>query len=58
MDTNLTIFGERNIRRIRDEKQEKRYFSVIDIVGLLVDQNDYKKAKSYRTTLKNRLKTE
>ena len=55
---NITVFGERNIRRIRDETKEKRYFSIIDIVGILIEQNNYNKAKSYRTTLKNRLKIE
>ena len=34
------------------------FFSVIDIVQILTDQNDYKRAKSYWTTLKSRLKKE
>nr|DAP49854.1 MAG TPA: hypothetical protein [Caudoviricetes sp.] len=32
MHENLALFQEQKIRRHRDEKQEKRYFSVIDIV--------------------------
>lgn len=55
---NLAVFEEKKIRRIRDEKKEIRYFSVIDIVGILTEQDDYNKSKSYRTTLKNRLKME
>jgi len=31
---------------------------VIDVVGALIEQSDFKKAKSYWTTLKNRLKDE
>jgi hypothetical protein len=54
----LAIFEAYKIRRVYDEKKEKWYFSVIDIIAVLIDQKDFKKAKSYWTTLKNRLKTE
>ena len=57
-DKNLTIFENFHIRRHYDEEKEVWYFSVIDIVGALTSQNDYKKAKTYWTTLKNRLKKE
>jgi len=50
--------GEYKIRRQYDEEKEVWYFSVIDIIAVLTDQNDYKKAKTYWTTLKNRLKNE
>lgn len=55
---NLTIFENFKIRHHYDEKKEKYYFSVIDIVAALTEQADYKKAKSYWTTLKERLKKE
>ena len=58
MDEKLVLFQEQKIRRHPDEKLEKRYFSVIDIVWVLVWHTDYQKAKSYWTTLKNRLKAE
>jgi len=54
----VTVFEGKKIRRIYDEKQEKWYFSVIDIISVLTEQSDFKKAKSYWTTLKNRLKNE
>ena len=54
----LAIFENFKIRRHYDEKTETWYFSVIDIVAVLLDQVDYNKAKSYWTTLKNRLKQE
>lgn len=54
----LAIFENFRIRRHYDEKNEIWYFSVIDIVAALTEQTDYKKAKSYWTTLKNRLKNE
>lgn len=58
MQNNLTIFQGQKIRRIWDSKKEKWYFSVIDIVAVLTDQNNFKRAQSYWTTLKNRLKKE
>ncbi len=55
---NLVIFENFNIRRQYDEDSETWYFSVIDIVAVLTDQKDFKKAQSYWTTLKSRLKKE
>jgi len=57
-DSSLAIFENFQIRRIYDDKKEKWYFSVIDIVAVLTDQRNFKRAKSYWTTLKNRLKKE
>ncbi|MBU0722987.1 hypothetical protein KKH46_02075 [Patescibacteria group bacterium] len=54
----ITIFEGQKIRRIWDEKKEKWYFSVIDIISVLTEQANFKKAQSYWTTLKNRLKQE
>ncbi len=57
-DNSLAVFEEFRIRRHFDEVKEKWYFSVIDIIAALTEQSDFKKAQSYWTTLKNRLKTE
>ena len=54
----ITIFEGQKIRRVWDEKKEKWYFSVIDIIAVLTEQSDYNRAKTYWTTLKNRLKNE
>lgn len=54
----LAMFEGKKIRRIWDEKREKWYFSVIDIVSILTQQDNFKKAQSYWTTLKSRLKQE
>lgn len=54
----LAIFETYKIRRIYDEQKEAWYFSVIDIIVALTEQTDFKKAKSYWTTPKNRLKNE
>lgn len=54
----LTIFEDCDIRRLYDEKNEMWYFSVVDIISVLIQQHDRQKAKSYWTTLKSRLKEE
>src|SRR3990167_275565 len=54
----IAIFEGQKIRRLWDEKKELWYFSVIDIISVLTEQPDFKKAQSYWTTLKNRLKHE
>jgi DNA-damage-inducible protein D len=54
----LAVFEEYNIRKQYDVKTETWFFSVIDIVAALTEQKNYKKAKSYWTTLKLRLKSE
>lgn len=56
--TRIAIFENFKIRRHYDEKNEIWYFSVIDIIAALTDQIDYDRAKTYWTTLKNRLKAE
>jgi len=57
-DESLAVFDTFRIRRHYDEEKEIWYFSVIDIVAALTDQKDFKRAQSYWTTLKNRLKKE
>ncbi len=56
--TKIDIFEGKKIRRQWDVKREKWYFSVIDIIAVLTEQSDFKKAQSYWTTLKSRLKQE
>lgn len=58
MNNDLTIFEGNTIRRHYDEKSEAWYFSVVDIIKVLIEQPDHKRAQSYWTTLKNRLKDE
>jgi len=54
----LAIFDTFKIRRHYDEEKEIWYFSVIDIVAALTDQNDYQVARKYWNKLKERLKKE
>ena len=54
----LQIFEDRKIRTIWDDEQEKWYFSIVDTVGILTEQNDHQGARNYWKVLKNRLKKE
>ncbi len=54
----LAIFESFKIRRRYDEKTETWYFSVIDIIGVLIEQADYQKARKYWNKLAERLKNE
>jgi len=52
------LFNQKQVRRHWDVDKELWYFSVVDIIAVLTDQYEHKKAQSYWTTLKNRLKEE
>jgi hypothetical protein len=56
--TSIRLFEEKKVRSVWSEENEKWFFSVIDIVAVLTHQLEYKKAQSYWTTLKGRLKKE
>ncbi|MEI8012879.1 MAG: BRO family protein [Candidatus Omnitrophota bacterium] len=52
------VFENFKIRRIYDESVELWYFSVIDIIQVLIQQNDYQTARKYWNKLKERLTQE
>ena len=52
------LFDDRKIRTVWDDEQEKWYFSIVDVVGVLVDSKDYQTARKYWIKLKQRLKEE
>lgn len=58
MKNNLAIFEEHQIRRIYDEEMEIWFFSVVDIIQILIQQSDYQTARKYWNKLKERLKKE
>ena len=53
----IQLFEQRNVRTIWDDKQEKWYFSIVDVISVLTD-SDYQGARNYWKVLKNRLKKE
>ena len=58
IDTAITVFERFKIRRIYDEEKNIWYFSVVDIIQALLDQDDFQKARKYWNKLKERLKKE
>ncbi len=58
MKTDMTLFEDYQIRRIYDEDEEMWWFSVIDIIRVLTQQEDYQTARKYWNKLKQRLKKE
>ena len=54
----IAIFEGKRVRRAWDEKKEKWYFSVIDVVAILTEQYDYQKARNYWNKLAQRLREE
>ena len=56
-DNELKLFENKKIRAKWDDEQEKWYFSVVDIVSALTD-NDYQAGRKYWKTLKMRLNKE
>ena len=58
MTNSLAIFEGNKIRRHYDEKTETWYFSVVDIIQVLIQQPDYQAARNYWKVLKNRLNKE
>ncbi len=55
MQSQPAIFEEHAIRRVYDEATETWWFSVVDIVQVLTQQQDYQTARKYWNKLKERL---
>ena len=53
-DNELKLFEDKKIRAKWNDKQEKWYFSVVDVIAVLTD-NDYQKSRNYWKWLKNKL---
>jgi len=54
----IRFFEDREVRALWDEKNAQWWFSVLDIVAVLNDQNDYAKNRNYWKYLKAKLKKE
>ena len=52
----IRFYKDREVRAIWDEENSKWWFSVIDIVAVLNEQDDYEKNRNYWKYLKNKLK--
>jgi len=54
----IRFFDDREVRAVWDEQNSKWYFSVLDIIWVLTNQDDYKKNRNYWKYLKAKLKKE
>ena len=54
----IRFYNDREVRAVWDEVNSKWWFSVLDIVGVLNDQDDYQKNRNYWKYLKTKLKGE
>ena len=57
-ETQIQLFGNAKIRVVWDDEQEKYFFSVVDVVGVLSEQETARNATIYWAVVKKRLKAE
>ncbi len=58
MKNDLALFEDYKIRRLYDEETDTCFFSVVDIIRVLIQQPDFQAARKYWNKLKERLKKE
>ena len=56
--TSIRFYKDYKVRAIWDEEHSKWWFSVLDIVGAINEQDDYQKNRNYWKYLKTKLKKE
>ena len=54
----IRLFEEKKVRAIYDDMEEKWYFSIVDVCGVLTESKDALAARKYWNKLKQRLKEE
>ena len=58
MKISIRFFEDKEVRAVWNDEKSCWYFSVLDIVGILNEQEDYAKTRNYWKYLKNKLKKE
>ncbi|GHU05287.1 hypothetical protein FACS1894158_07630 [Betaproteobacteria bacterium] len=56
-NNNIQLFEDKRIRTVWSEEEQEWYFSIVDVIGILTD-NDYQGGRKYWKVLKGRLKDE
>ncbi|MCQ2247335.1 MAG: Fic family protein [Bacteroidaceae bacterium] len=54
----IRFYNNREVRAVWNEAENKWYFSALDIIGAINDQDDYAKTRNYWKFLKTKLKKE
>ena len=51
----IKLFEDKKVRTLWNEGEEQWYFSIIDIIAILTEQDNYQGARNYWKVLKHRL---
>ena len=54
----IRFYKDHEVRAVWSEEENKWFFSVLDVIGAINEQDDYAKTRSYWKYLKNKLKQE
>ena len=54
----IRFYNEREVRAVWDEEKSQWFFSVLDVIGAINEQDDYTKTRNYWKYLKTKLKKE
>ena len=54
-ENDIKIFDDKKVRTLWNAEEEKWYLSIVDVIAVLTDQNDYQGARNYWKVLKHRL---
>ena len=54
----IRFFNDREVRAVWDDERNKWWFSVLDIIAAINEQDDYQKTRNYWKYLKTKLKKE
>lgn len=54
-ETAIKLFEQKQIRSLWNEDDEKWYFSIVDVIRVLTDQEEYQTSRKYWNKLKERL---
>ena len=57
MENKIKVFESKEVRTVWNAEEEEYYFSVVDVVAVLTD-NEYQSARNYWKVMKNRLSKE
>lgn len=57
-ETAIKLFEQKQVRSVWSEEEERWYFSIVDVIQVLTEQEEYQTARKYWNKLKERLKAE
>jgi hypothetical protein len=58
LQSKTQFFGDSQVRAAWDSENEKWYFSIVDVIAVLTESDDFLRVRKYWNKLKQRLKEE